>query len=155
MSPDWSPDDSLMETDANGRTRGAQMIIDALKKHDVRYGDGVITSRDKGLLAVQRELKRTGMPPGVEQWLIPIVFRPSGDVLSFRGRMKPGARVPVHGHKFGVVRIVLEGSLKFGRMTLNVGDWMFVPAGQQYSVTSGPQGCLISYHHGTCTWPPR
>ncbi len=143
-----------MEPTEKGKVQGTGRVRDALRKHSVRYGNGVITSRDKGLAAVQRDLKRAGMPPGVEQWQIPIVFRPTGDVLSFVGRMKPGARVPAHAHKFGVVRVVIEGSLKYGRMTLKVGDWMFVPAGQVYAVTAGPGGCKTMYHHGSCPSPP-
>jgi anti-sigma factor ChrR (cupin superfamily) len=150
VSPEWSPDDSLMEPDDKGRVQGARRVVDALHKHNVRYGNGVITSRDKGVAAAQRELKRTGMPPGVEQWQVPIVFRPDGDVLSFMGRMKPGARVPPHSHSHAVVRVIIGGSLKYGRLTLKVGDWMYVPAGQVYSVTAGPDGCTTTYHHGIC-----
>ena len=154
MSSKWSPDDSLMQPGGRGTLRGTQAIIDALRKHGVRYGNSVITSRDKGIAAAQRDLKRTGMPPGVEQWQIPIVYRPTGDVLSFLGRMKPRARVPAHSHEFGVERVVLKGDLRFGRKTLKVGDWMFVPAGVVYAVSAGPQGCTIMYRHGPCPWPP-
>ncbi|MHB8612040.1 MAG: cupin domain-containing protein [Candidatus Dormibacteraceae bacterium] len=120
----------------------------SLRKHGVRYGKGVITSRDKGVAAAQRDLKREGMPPGVESWQIPVVFRPSGDILSFITRMKAGATVPAHSHDHSVIRFVFKGSLKYGRLTLKVGDWMYVPAGQVYSVTAGPGGCTILYGHG-------
>lgn len=153
MSSKWSPDDSLMKPAGKGKTLGTQRVIDALHKHGIRYGKGVITSRDKGIAAAQRDLKRTGMPPGVEQWQIPIVFRPTGEVLSFMGRMRPGAKVPAHSHEFGVARVVIEGELKFGRKTLKVGDWMVVPPGQVYAVTAGPRGCRILYHHTPCPWP--
>jgi mannose-6-phosphate isomerase-like protein (cupin superfamily) len=114
----------------------------------------VITSRDKGGAAAQRDLKREGMPPGVESWQIPIVFRPDGDVLSFLTRMKPRAHVPTHSHDHAVVRVVLKGSLKHGRVTLKVGDWMYVPAEQEYSVTAGIGGCTILYGHGSPCLPP-
>jgi ChrR Cupin-like domain len=139
-----------MDTDPTGRTRGAQWIIETLNKHKVRYGNEVITSRDKRVIAVQKDLKRTGMPPGVEQWLIPMVFHPAGEVLSFTGRMRKNAKVPPHSHKFGVARIIIKGSLKYGRVTLKVGDWMFVPAGVDYAVTAGPDGCSTLYHHAPC-----
>ncbi len=142
-----------MKADNKGRVQGARRVRDALQKHGVRYGKGVITSRDKGVAAVQRDLKREGMPPGVESWQIPIVFRPGGDILSFMTRMKPGASVPAHAHDHAVVRVVLKGSLKYGRVTLKVGDWMLVPAEQTYSVTAGPEGCSILYGHGPCIWP--
>jgi mannose-6-phosphate isomerase-like protein (cupin superfamily) len=46
-----------------------------------------------------------------------------------------------------VVRIVFKGSLKYGRVTLKAGDWMIVPAGVEYSVTAGIDGCSILYAH--------
>lgn len=161
MSSEWRPDDSLMEQDEKGRSRGAQRVIDALTNRNVRYGNEVLTSRDKRVVAVQRDLKRTGMLPGVEQWQIPMVFRPTGDVLSFLSRMKPGVRVPAHSHEFGVARIVVGGSLvarfvtegSTKRVTLKVGDWMFVPAGLSYALQAGLHGCIVFYHHGPCIWP--
>ncbi|MGH7761360.1 MAG: cupin domain-containing protein [Candidatus Dormibacteraceae bacterium] len=148
MSSNWLPDDSLMKADSRGRVLGARRVVDALQKNGVRYGKGVITSRDKGVAAAQRGLKREGTPPGVESWQIPLVFRPTGDILSFMTRMKAGASVPTHSHDHAVVRVVLKGSLKYGRVTLKVGDWMFVPPGQKYAVTAGSDGCIILYGHG-------
>jgi quercetin dioxygenase-like cupin family protein len=155
MSSEWRPDDSLMKVGTKGGVQGARRVVAALRKNGVHYGKGVITSRDKGVAAAQRDLKREGMPRGVESWQIPIVFRPTGDILTFITRMKPGATVPAHSHDHSVVRFVFKGSLKYGRMTLKVGDWMYVPAGQVYSVTAGPTGCSITYGHGLpCRWPP-
>jgi quercetin dioxygenase-like cupin family protein len=148
MSSEWRPDDSMMEADKRGTVRGARRVADALRKNGVHYGKGVITSRDKGVAASLRSLKREGMPRGSESWQIPLVFRPTGDVLSFITHMRPGAMVPPHSHDHAVVRFVFKGSLKYGRVTLKVGDWMFVPAGQTYSVTAGPSGCHILYGHG-------
>jgi quercetin dioxygenase-like cupin family protein len=155
MSSEWRPDDSMMVADNRGRVRGARTVAAALRKNGVHYGKGVITSRDKGVAAAQRDLKREGMPPGVESWQIPVVFRPTGDILTFITRMKAGATVPAHSHDHSVVRFVFRGSLKYGRVTLKVGDWMYVPAGQVYSVTAGPDGCSITYGHGLpCRRPP-
>jgi quercetin dioxygenase-like cupin family protein len=155
MSSVWRPDDSLMKADSKGRVQGARRVVDALHKNGVRYGKGVITSRDKGVAAAQRDLKREGLPKGVDSWQIPVVFRPGGDVLTFMTRMKAGASVPTHSHDHAVVRVVLKGSLKYGRVTLKVGDWMFVPPGQEYAVTAGVDGCIILYGHGSpCgIWP--
>ena len=148
MSSVWRPDDSLSERDQKGEIRGSRRIKEALQKHGVRSGKGILTSRDTGMSAVKRELKRTGMPPGVEQWQLPVTLGPGEDILSFTGRMKPGAKVPKHAHKQAVFRLVIEGSLKYGGKTLKPGDWMYVPAGQAYALTAGPQGCTTLYHHG-------
>jgi len=150
VSSEWRPDDSLLERGEKDEVRGTRRVKDALEKHGIRYGDRVITSRDKGMDEVKGDLKRSGMPPGVEQWQVPIVVKPSGEALSFTGRMEAGAEVPEHVHKHPVFRIVIEGSLEYGDLTLKPGDWMFVPAGQAYSLKAGPDGCSTFYHHGPC-----
>jgi len=86
VSSEWRPDDSLLERGENDEVRGTRRVKDALEKHGIRYGDRVITSRDKGMDEVKGDLKRSGMPPGVEQWQVPIVVKPSGEALSFTGR---------------------------------------------------------------------
>src|SRR2546426_5501682 len=149
VSSEWRPDDSLLERGENDEVRGTRRVKDALEKHGIRYGDRVITSRDKGMDEVKGDLKRSGMPPGVEQWQVPIVVKPSGEALSFTGRMEAGAEVPEHVHKHPVFRIVIEGSLEYGDLTLKPGDWMFVPAGQAYSLKAGPEGFSTFYHPGT------
>ncbi len=147
MSSEWRPDDSLSERDQKGEVRGARRIKNALTKNKVRLGKGVITSRDTGMAAVRRDLKRTGLPRGVEHWQMPIMLGQGGDIVCFTSRLKPGTKVPEHAHKQAVFRVVIEGELKTGRKTLKAGDWMLVPAGQIYSVQAGPTGCKIFYAH--------
>lgn len=148
MSPVWQPDDSLMVR-GKGGSKGAQRIKAALQKHKVSSAKRVITSRDARMNAVKQTLKRprASMPPGVEQWQLPVTLGPRKDVLSFTGRMKPGAKVPSHAHKNDVFRVVVKGSLKTGGKTLKAGDWMFVPGGQSYALQAGSQGAVTFYHH--------
>ena len=153
MSSDWRPDDSLYERGKDGVINGARRVREALQKHGVRFGNRIITSRDEGMDAAQQELKRTPMPPGVEQWQVPIVVGAGQDVLWFRSRMQPGAKVPEHAHKTGLLRIVIEGSVKVGDVELKPGDWMFVPAGKTYSLEAGPDGCIVMYPHFPFPWP--
>jgi quercetin dioxygenase-like cupin family protein len=141
MSSEWRPDDSLNERDKNGDLRAWRMIRAALRKNKVSLGKGVITSRDPGIAAVTRDLKRSGMPAGVEQWLLPLIVGPQDGVLYFRSQLEPGAVVPSHSHTHSVFRVVVDGELKFGRKTLTAGDWMYVPAGVSYSIAAGkPKG---------------
>jgi hypothetical protein len=144
----------LYERDKKGEIKGARRIKDALQKHKVSSGNRVMTSRDTGMNAVKRELKRSSMPRGVEQWQIPVALGAGEDTLSFTGRLKPGAKVPKHAHKQSVFRVVISGSLKSGGKTLKAGDWMFVPAGQSYELQAGPEGCWTFYHHGLPV-PPK
>ena len=147
MSAKWRPDDSLSERDSNGLVRGVQRINDALQKHKVSVGKGITTSRDRGMANARRDLKRKGMLPDVEQWLEPFVVA-DGDFLFFTSRLKPGTKVPRHSHPdFDVLRVVIKGSLKVGRLTLRPGDIMLVQRGQQYATQAGPQGCTIFYGH--------
>jgi anti-sigma factor ChrR (cupin superfamily) len=158
MSSKYRPDDSLSERDQKGELKGARRITDALKKNKVRLGKGVITSRDTGMAAVRRDLKRTGLPPGVEHWQMPIVLGQGGDILCFISRLKPGTKVPEHAHEgIAVFRVILGGELKYGRKTLKTGDFILIPGGVNYAVQAGPQGCSIFYAHipWPFPWPPH
>jgi quercetin dioxygenase-like cupin family protein len=149
LSPVWQPDDSLLVR-GKGGSKGAQRIKAALEKHKVSSASRVITSRDARMNDVKRTLKRprASMPPDVEQWQLPVTLGPRHAVLIFTGRMKPGTKIPAHAHKNDLFRVVISGSLKYRGKTLRVGDWMFVPAGQSYSLQAGPKGVVTFYHHG-------
>jgi mannose-6-phosphate isomerase-like protein (cupin superfamily) len=144
MTSEWRPDDSLSQRDKKGQKKGALRISAALRKNKVRLGKGVITSRDTGMAAVRRDLKRTGMPPGVESWQLPVGL---GDIIWFITCYAPWTIVPLHAHAQDSLRIVISGELKFGRKTLKPGDWMLVPAGQTYSVEAGSKKVCIAYAH--------
>jgi quercetin dioxygenase-like cupin family protein len=137
----------LSERDKKGELLGARRVKAALRKNAVNLGRGVVTSRDRGMAAVVRDLKRTGMPKGVQTWQIPVVF--GHYLLAFISTLDPGTIVPEHEHTVGVFRVVIEGELIFGRKTLKPGDWMFVPARTRYSIRAGKKKKLkIFYGHG-------
>ena len=144
MTSDWRPDDSLSERNKKGQKKGALRINAALRRNKVRLGKGVITSRDPGIAKVTRDLKRTGMPPGVQSWLLPIHFAGIHWVLTC---YDAGTVVPMHAHAHDSLRVVFSGELKFGRKTLKQGDWMFVPKGQAYSVRALSSQVCILYPH--------
>jgi quercetin dioxygenase-like cupin family protein len=147
----WRPDDSLLDAGARGETKGSRRVKDALRKRGMRPGNRIVTSRDPGMAAARNDLKRSGMPPGVQQWQLPIAV-PVPNLLVFTSTMKAGARVPEHVHKVWVFRVVTSGTLKYGGKTLKAGDWMMVPPGQAYSISAGTGGCTIFYAH--CLPPP-
>ncbi len=153
MSSEWRPDDSLLERSQKGEVKGARRVKEALKKRGIRYGNRVITSRDKGMATVQRDLKRDPMPRGIKQWQIPIALGAGEDILCFRGVHKPGAKVPEHTHKDAVLHIVIKGSMKHRGRWLKPGDWILVPPGQSYSLETGPDGCDTFYEHIPWPWP--
>ena len=148
MTTDWRPDDSLNERADNGELRAAREIRAALRRNGVRLGKGVITSRDPGIAKVTRDLKRSGLPEGVEQWLLPLIIGPQDGVLYFQSQLKAGAVVPKHRHTHSSFRVVISGELKFGRKTLKAGDWMYVPAGVDYEIAAGtPKPLKHFYMH--------
>jgi mannose-6-phosphate isomerase-like protein (cupin superfamily) len=144
MTIEWRPDDSLSERNKKGQTKGALRASAALRRRKIRLGKGIITSRDPGMAAATRDLKRTGMPPGVESWQLPIPFF---GLNWFWTCFDPFTVVPMHSHDHDSLRFVLSGELKFGRKTLKAGDWMFVPAGQAYSVRTGSLKVCVLYPH--------
>ena len=149
MSPEWSPDDSLSARDSKGQVNGVKRINDALRKNKVSPAKGIVTSRDRGMAAARRDLKRTGMPKGVEQWQEPIVVA-DGEFLFFTSRLKPNTKVPRHSHDdIDVIRVVIKGTLKVGRVTLKAGDTMVALRGNKYATQAGPGGCVIWYGHLT------
>jgi mannose-6-phosphate isomerase-like protein (cupin superfamily) len=146
MSSKWRPDDSLSERDKKGELIGEKRIKAALAKNKVRIGKGVTTSRDTGMAAVKRDLNKTGMPRGVKSSQIPFVL---GGCLWFLSCYEPGTIVPMHAHKLAIFRIVISGEMKYARKTLKQGDWMYVPAGQAYSIQAGAKETLwVFYGHG-------
>ena len=138
--PEFTVDDSLIDTD-----EGKERVEAALKK----LGRGTITSLDPGMNDVLFNLKRDkGMPPGFDQWQLPVKL--GGDdksTLFFLSVVQPGAIVPNHHHSRALFRVVVSGSiiLDDGR-TLHAGDWMYVPAGADYSFRGGLNPGAIVYH---------
>lgn len=151
MSAAWRPDDSLLDINPKGESKGGRRVRAALRKHGVRVGRRIVTSRDTGMSAARNELKRTGMPKGFEQWQLPIPH-PLENLVVMIGRMKPNARVERHSHKVWVFRYIIQGSLKIDGKTLRAGDWMLIPPGVPYELQAGPQGCTPLYAH--CLPPP-
>lgn len=151
MSSNWRPDDSLLEKEGD-ELRGARRVKDAMRKHGVSTEGRIVTSRDEGMDRVREELKRTHMPPGFEQWQVPIVFGPKDSVLAFVTEVAPGAKLPEHAHEGATIfRLILKGSLRFGDIELTAGDWMLVPPGAKYSFTAGSEGCTP--WHWYIPWP--
>jgi anti-sigma factor ChrR (cupin superfamily) len=146
VSTNWRPDDSLLERNAKGQFKGAQRVREALRQNKVQAANRITTSRDPGMAAARRTLKRTAMPTGVEQWQLPVP-QPLDNLMITITRMRPGVTVPTHSHKVWVFRFIIQGSLKYGNKTLRAMDWMLVPPNQPYSITAGPEVCIILYGH--------
>ncbi len=142
MSPSWRPDDSFLNREG-GKLKGVTRVKDALKKHGVKSGRRIATSRDKGQDAVHRELARAKAPKGFQQWQLPVVLGPGQNILAFMTHGAPDAVLPSHSHDVELFRVVVSGSVRYKDQELTAGDWMHVPSGMAYQLTAGPAGVLI------------
>ena len=146
MTAKFTPDDSVIEAD-----KGKERIRKALDEHSRRHGEmaGIITSRDPGMNDLFYDLLREDMPGGFTQWQLPIKLE--GPALFFLTVVEPGGVVPTHSHKRDLFRVVVSGSiiLDDGR-ELKHTDWMFVPAGVEYSFRGGlnDPGAIIYHCYG-------
>lgn len=142
MGADWKPDDSTIEGQA-----GIERITAALEKHHVTTRGRVVTSRDAGMDLVRHELMRTNMPPGVTSWQLPI-WEEAGAMFPFITVAAPGTVVPDHSHDRSLFRIVISGSIRVHGIELTAGDWMYVPAGVNYSYAAGwPTGAMTLHSY--------
>lgn len=149
MTARWSPDDSVIE----GET-GKKRIREALERHGIDTSKNrIITSRDPGMDEVRFSLRREGLPPGWEQWQLPVKL--TGEAFIFLSVAQPGAVIPSHAHKRDLFRIVVWGSVTTNNgLVLHQGDWMFVPAGVEYSLSAAMSpnspagGAMIMHAYG-------
>lgn len=135
----YTPDDRIIEGE-----EGRERVARALEK----LGGGVITSRDAGVNDILFDHYRPNMPPGIDQWQLPVKL--DGPALFFLTVVEPGAIVPTHAHKKALFRVVVSGSiiLEDGR-ELRSGDWMYVPGGVDYSFRGGLNpGAVICHCYG-------
>ena len=136
MKNKYTPDDRIIEGE-----EGRQRVAAALE----RLGDGVITSLDPGVNDILFDQYREGMPPGIDQWQLPVKI--DGPSLYFLTVVQPGAIVPTHAHKRALFRVIVSGSILLGDgRTLKAGDWMYVPAGTEYSFRGGLNPGATIFH---------
>jgi quercetin dioxygenase-like cupin family protein len=142
----WKPDDSFHDI-IDGEFKGVLRVKKACKDLGVTFGKKIVTSRDRSMPALLEKLRRTTLPPGFEQWQLPIILgggnRP---VMFFVTVGSPNAKLPHHRHRNdSLFRIVLSGSITYNGIELTSGDWMYVPTGQPYSFKAGKSGCVIMH----------
>ena len=144
MNSKWRPDDSFLEEE-DGQLKGVRRVMQALKKHGVAPRRGVLTSRERGVEDTREDLRRTHMPPGFEQWQLPVALGPDKNVLAFMTKAEPNAEIPEHSHRVELFRVVVSGSVFYGDQELTAGDWMSVQAGSSYGLRAGRDGCVICH----------
>lgn len=143
MSQQWKPNDTFLK---NKRQIGQNAVDTVLKTHKQSLTGGILTSRDARMDHARHDLRRQNMPPGWETWQIPayLVDKPT---FFFLSACAPGAVLPTHSHTVNQFRIVLSGGLIHNGVELRSGDWMYIPKGEEYSLSASlnPGGCTVFY----------
>ena len=142
----WKPDDSFHDI-IDGEFKGVLRVKKVLAGLGVTFGKEIITSRDDVIVKAKEKLYRDTMPPGFEQWQMPVLLgggnRP---VMPFITVGSPNAKVPEHTHRNdALLRLVISGSIIYQQRELIPGDWMYIPAKFKYSFRAGPLGCVVMH----------
>jgi hypothetical protein len=87
------------------------------------------------------------VPKGFAKWQLPFYFEGGQFFIT---TAQPGSTVGEHSHDNDAVRFILSGSIYFDGIELNVGDWMYIPKGKDYSLRVGPFGASMCYCYECC-----
>ncbi|MDQ0784646.1 cupin domain-containing protein [Streptomyces sp. B3I8] len=120
----------------------------AVRASGLNLRDRVTTSRDPGVRKALEMLYVEDVPTGFRKWQLPVHL--NGPSLDFITVGEPGARVGDHSHDGDGIRYVMSGSITVNGNELTSGDWMFIPAGVDYSFEVGPYGALMSSKYLCC-----
>jgi quercetin dioxygenase-like cupin family protein len=144
----WQPDDSFLGGGGHRENPGVQKVRQVLQRHGHRdIGDRVLTSQDNDMQGILNDLSRTaGMPPGFQQWQLPLGVGDNHTVLAFMTEADAGAVLPEHSHAADLFRVVVSGSLQYNGVVLSAGDWMFIPKNTRYQYTAASNPGVRTLH---------
>jgi len=143
----WQPDDSILDPAGGRETKGVKRVRDALRPHGHDIGQRVLTSKDSDMEDILNRLNRNdGMPPGFQQWQLPVGIGDNRTVLAFMTDADAGAVLPTHSHDADIFRMVVSGSLQYNGVWLSAGDWMFIPKNTRYQYTAASNPGVRTLH---------
>ena len=136
MSKEFNPNQLTFE-------QGLERMRNAVREANLD-GKKIITSKDPAAAKAMEILRVTNVPDGFQKWQLPVYLnKPSQLYLTAAA---PGAHAPEHSHDEGDgVRFIVSGSIEYQGKELTAGDWMFIPAGQKYTFTTGRLGAVMCY----------
>lgn len=73
---------------------------------------------------------------------------------SYLLKAEPGAEIPAHHHEHDEIAIILEGSVHFEDLQLNVGDYHVARKGSTHTHVTCPVGALVYLQAGLAEQPP-
>lgn len=89
---------------------------------------------------------------GVTKHVIPVDFREF--CMLVVTEVEPGAKIPNHTHKEGIVRYITKGSLKLNGTAYKAGDWIMVPEGMSYEIETEEGYASVAGYLAACGPPP-
>lgn len=104
----------------------------------------ILTSKDETVIRALDALEVENVPEGFKKWQLPLALRCESQL--FVTVAQPGISVPPHSHDEGDgVRFIAGGSIVYDGRELTAGDWMYIPAGREYSFDVGRYGAIMCY----------
>jgi hypothetical protein len=134
--------------------QGVELIKAANQRAGYDWKAKITTSRDPEAKRAENDLIVTNVPEGFKKWQLPVYLdKPSQLYVSVGA---PDADVPLHSHDEGDgIRYIVNGSIIYEGKELHAGDWMFIPAGKQYSIKMGLRGATMFYCYCCSCARPR
>jgi quercetin dioxygenase-like cupin family protein len=122
-----------------------ETIDDALGTLQSERASGILTSQDAAVQALDQSLTKTDLADGFERRLLPVKFD-VGTASIVRGA--PGSVAAEHSHTSDTLHSILSGSARVAGKDLSAGDWVYIPAGAEYSFeVLGDEACISEYRH--------
>lgn len=123
---------------------GIERLRRAVRDSGLETEGRILTSRDKGVAGVEKALAVDNVPDGFTKWQLPVYLNSESQL--YMTVAEPGAKAQPHAHNEGDgIRFITGGSITYNGQELTAGDWMFVPAGVEYSFETGRLGALMVY----------
>lgn len=128
---------------------GLQRIQRASEQVGIKLERRILTSKDEDVAKVTRALRVTNIPDGFQKWQLPIWLDSPSQL--FISSAAPNSKVATHSHRDGDgIRFMISGSIIYNGQELTAGDWMFIPAGLEYSLEVGSFGATMCYCYCCC-----
>lgn len=124
--------------------QGIDRLQSVLRETGLQTDERVLTSRDDAVRKAVKMLAVDNVPDGFRKWQLPVYLTSASQL--YITVAESGAKAETHSHDGGDgIRFIVSGSIKYGDQELSAGDWMFVPAGKEYSFEVGEFGAVMCY----------
>jgi hypothetical protein len=135
----------------------AAQVVDRILKglgRENNKNTGVLTSRDPGVISAKEELTNLVSPhfDGVKRWFVPVApvlpMDWTGRFSAYTTYLSSGAAITprtLDTEEVGALKVVVGGSIELqgSNQSLTQGDWVWLPAGGEYSFRAEEAGAVL------------